>query len=120
MVAERTWESLCWSLAFTYALWWWWWWLVFVVWLTGERRSALFLVGTIVKDPRHLESPTRHEKELNLYTTWVQASLNEVGSSNNHYTTAPDNRKVAPADPNALLFALFFVFMKVLDHSKIM
>ena len=39
--------------------WWWWWWMVFVVWLTDERRLALFPAGTIVRDPHHYESKTR-------------------------------------------------------------
>ena len=25
--------------------WWWWWWTIFVVWLTEERRLALFQLG---------------------------------------------------------------------------
>ena len=33
----------------------------FVVWLTDERRLALFPAGTIVRDPHHRESPTRRE-----------------------------------------------------------
>ena len=37
----------------------WWWWIVFVVWLTDERRLTLFPAGTIVRDPHHRESPTR-------------------------------------------------------------
>ena len=57
---------------------WWWWWIVFVVWLTGERCLALFPAGTIVRDPHHLESPTRCKQDLNLCRTWVQALLNEV------------------------------------------
>ena len=31
----------------------------FAVWLTDERRLALFPAGTIVRDPHHRESPTR-------------------------------------------------------------
>ena len=38
----------------------------FVVWLTDERRLALFPIGTIVRDPHHRESPTRREQGLNL------------------------------------------------------
>ena len=37
----------------------------FVVWLTDERRLALFPAGTIVRDPHHLESPTHREQDLN-------------------------------------------------------
>ena len=40
--------------------------IVFVVWLTDERRLALFPAGTIVGNPHHDESPTRHEKDLYL------------------------------------------------------
>ena len=50
-----------------------WRWMVFVVWLTEERRLALFPAGTIVRDPHHRESPTRPEQGLNLRRTWVQA-----------------------------------------------
>ena len=53
--------------------WWWWWWIVFVVWLTNERRLALFPAVTIVKDPYHCESPTRCEQDFNLRRTWVKA-----------------------------------------------
>ena len=38
----------------------------FVVWLTDERSLALFPAGTIVRDPHHLESPTRRDQDLNL------------------------------------------------------
>ena len=67
--------------------WWWlWWWIVFVVWLTDERRLALFPAGTIVRDPHHLESPSRvwtcAEPEFKL--SWMK-----LCSSDNHYTTAP-------------------------------
>ena len=55
--------------------WWWWWWcLVFVVLLTDKRCLALFLPGTIDKDPYHRKSSTRREKDLCLRTTWVQWS----------------------------------------------
>ena len=57
---------------------WWWWWIVFVVWLTDKRRLALFPSGIIVRDPHHLESLTRRERDLNLCRTSVQALLNEV------------------------------------------
>ena len=42
---------------------------LFVVWLTDESRLALFPFGTIVRDPHHRESPTRHEQDLNLRRT---------------------------------------------------
>ena len=50
----------------------WWWWVAFVVWLTDERRLALFLAGTIVGDPHYSEFPTRREQGLNLRRAWVQ------------------------------------------------
>ena len=56
-----------------FCCWWWWWWIVFVVWLTDERRVALSPAGTIVRDPHHLESQTRREQDLNLRRTRVQA-----------------------------------------------
>ena len=43
--------------------------MVIVVWLTDERRLALFPVGTIVRDPHHRESLTRREQDLNLRRT---------------------------------------------------
>ena len=59
--------------------WWWWWWsIVFVVWLTDERRLALFPAATIVRDPHHCKYPTRREQDLNLRRTWVQSLLKEV------------------------------------------
>ena len=33
-------------------------WIVFVVWLTDERRLALFPTGTIIRDPHRRESHT--------------------------------------------------------------
>ena len=45
----------------------------FVVWLTNERRLALFPAGTIVRDLHHRESPTRREQGLNLRRTRIQA-----------------------------------------------
>ena len=46
----------------------------------ADRQKAfnLFPVGTIVRDPNHLESPTRCEQDLNLRRTWVQTLLNEA------------------------------------------
>ena len=44
-------------------------WIVFVVWLTNERRLALFPAGTIVRDSHHRESPTSRMQGLNLYRT---------------------------------------------------
>ena len=48
-------------------------WIVFVVWLTNERRLALFPGGTIIRDPHHRECPTRLEQGLNMRRAWVQA-----------------------------------------------
>ena len=53
---------------------WWWWWIVFLVWLTDERRLALFSAGIIVRDPQQHESPTGLEQDLNLRRTWVEWS----------------------------------------------
>ena len=39
----------------------------FAVWLTDERRLALFPAGTIVRDPHHRESLTRRKQDLNLH-----------------------------------------------------
>ena len=41
----------------------------FVVWLTDERRLALFSAGTIVRDPYHRESLTHREQGLNPHRT---------------------------------------------------
>ena len=38
----------------------------FVVWLTGEKRLALFPAGTIVRDPHHSELLTRCDQDFNL------------------------------------------------------
>ena len=43
--------------------------MIFGVWLTGERRLALFPTETIVRDPNHRESLTRGEQDLNLHRT---------------------------------------------------
>ena len=43
----------------------------FVVWLTDERRLALFPAGTIVRDSHHLESPTRREQDLKIWTCTI-------------------------------------------------
>ena len=37
--------------------------------MVDQRRLALFPAGTIVRDPHHLESPTRREQGLNLRKT---------------------------------------------------
>ena len=48
----------------------------FAVWLTKERRLALFPAGTIVRNPHHCKSLISHEQDLNLLRTWVQDLLN--------------------------------------------
>ena len=55
-----------------------WWWIGFGVWLTDEKCFALFPAGTIIRDPHHLEFPTRRQQDLNLRRTWVKTLLNEV------------------------------------------
>ena len=47
--------------------------IVFVVWLTNEKRLALFQAENIVRDPHHLKSPTHYKQALNLWRPWVQA-----------------------------------------------
>ena len=42
------------------------WLIVFVVWLTDEKRLALFPFGTIVRDPHHRESPKSREQDLSV------------------------------------------------------
>ena len=39
-------------------------WIVFVVWMTNERRLALFPARTIVKDPHHHKSATRCKQDF--------------------------------------------------------
>ena len=43
--------------------------VVFVTWLTRERRLALFPARVIVRDPRHRESSTCCVQDLNLCRT---------------------------------------------------
>ena len=43
--------------------------IFFLVWLTDERRLALFPARTNVRDSHHRESPTRREQGLNLRRT---------------------------------------------------
>ena len=40
-----------------------------MLWLTDERRLALFSTGTIDRDPQHLESLKRLEQDFNLLRT---------------------------------------------------
>ena len=63
---------------------WWWWWIVFLVWLTGERRLALFAAGTFVRDLHYRESLTRCGQGLNLRRTFRHSWM-KLYSSDNHY-----------------------------------
>ena len=38
----------------------------FLVWLTDEKCLALFLAGTIVRDPHNAKYPTHRVQDLNL------------------------------------------------------
>ena len=67
-----------------YRWWWWWWWIVFVVWMTNERRLAIFPAGTIVRDLHHFESPTWTCPEPEFRLCWMK-----LCSSDKHYTTVP-------------------------------
>ena len=49
--------------------------LFFVVWLTNERRLALFPVGTIVKDPHHRESAQNLSSDL---VEWNSFNINII------------------------------------------
>ena len=72
------------------------WWIVFVVWLTNERRLVLFPAGTIVRDPHHRESPTRRagfEPAQNLSSGLVEWSCAVV------ITTTPRRLKVLKYEP---------------------
>ena len=72
----------------TFCKWWWWWWFIFMVWLTGERRLALFPAGTIVRDPlanlQHVASRIWTSAEPEFKLCWMK-----LCSSDNHYTTGP-------------------------------
>ena len=58
-----------------------------MVWLTDERRLALFPAGIIVRDSHHRESPTRLRQAVPEF----KLSGMKLCSSDNHYTTAPHN-----------------------------
>ena len=58
-------------------LWRWWWWIVFVVWLTNEKRLALYPAGTIVRYFHNRESSTRRKQDLSVRRTLGQALLDE-------------------------------------------
>ena len=52
--------------------------IFFALWLTNERRLALFPAGTIIRDSHRHESLTRCNQDLNLRRTGVQALMSEV------------------------------------------
>ena len=67
-------------------VWRWWWWIVFVVWLTDERRLALFPAGAIVIDLtianlQPAASGVRTCAEPEFRRSWMKFC-----SSDNHYT----------------------------------
>ena len=56
----------------------WWWWVVFVEWLTDERRLALFPAGTIGTESHHRKSPTHRkgfESALNCSSVFFEWSF---------------------------------------------
>ena len=66
------------------------WWIVFLVWLTNERRLALLPARTIVRDPHHLQYDTLRagfEPAQNLSSDFECNCAVVI----NHYTTAPQN-----------------------------
>ena len=94
----------------------WWWWIVLVVWLTDERRLALFPAGTTVRDPRHRESPTRAcriwacaEPEFRL--RWVK-----LCSSDNHYTTALVSNKISSGEKTINTLLVTYIMITKLSH----
>ena len=59
-----------------------------MVWLTDERRLALFLAGTIVRDPHHRESLTRQagfEPAQNLSSGFVYIDYRNASSQKGIY-----------------------------------
>ena len=81
------WQTLFNSLVFFYLYFFWWWWIVFVVWLTGKRRLALFLTGTIagiltIANLRHYANRIWTCVEPDLRLRWMK-----LCSSDNHCTT---------------------------------
>ena len=59
--------------------WYWRWrWIVFVVWMTEEKRLALLPAGTIFRDPHYRESPRCCEPILGLCWTFVNWSCTVV------------------------------------------
>ena len=70
------------------------WWIVFVVWLTNERRLVLFPAGTIVRDPHHRESLTPTSRVWACAEPEFRLSWMKLCSSDNHYTTAPESTEI--------------------------
>ena len=67
----------------------WWWWIVFVVWLTHERRLVLFPAGTIseiltIVNLRHAASRIWSCAEHQFRFSWMK-----LCSSDNYYSTVP-------------------------------
>ena len=66
----------------------WWWWIFFVLWLTDERRLALFLAGPLsvilnISNLWHATSRIWACAEPQFRLCWMRSC-----SSDNHYTTA--------------------------------
>ena len=68
-----------------------WWWIVFAVWLTDERRLALFPAGTIVRDPHHRESLTPTSRVWTCTEPEFRFSWMKLCGSDNHHTMVPQN-----------------------------
>ena len=45
-----------------------------MIWLTDERRLALFQARVIVRDPHHSESGTRRQQDLKLSSGFAERS----------------------------------------------
>ena len=88
----------------------------FIVWLTDERRLALFPAGSIVRDPHHRESPTHHEHDTcqskegpvsSSYRITSMANSAMVGSitcnvgSTSHNSTQSDHTVARSSGANA-------------------
>ena len=86
-----------------------------MVWLTDQKRLALFPARTIVRDPHHRESPTCREQGLNLRRIWVRLGWMRLCSSDNHYIAAP------PSTYHVVLASTKYhvVLVSVFKHLKI-
>ena len=111
-------------------VWWRWWWIVFVVWLTDERRLVLFPAGTIVivgtiftiANLRHAVSRVWTCTEPEFRLSWM-----ELSSSDNHYTTAPRmyhvssiNHSVVEGDTSIILGCVLLFFGKWLTFLSVL